>query len=365
MKAMKHKLVNAFNQVKAYIKAHQRASIAVGVVIFLGLIFLIGSVLAAPNEEVSRTEPTVTVKEEPKPVVEPKVPSPLSGVQVTKAQASRPVTAIIIENSPDARPQSSINEAGVVFESIAEGGITRYLAFYQENRPDPIGPVRSLRPYFSDWIMAFDASIAHIGGSAEALAEVRPLGIKDLDQFAYSGSYYRTTDRFAPHNVYTDFDKLDALNKRLGFTSSDFDSFPRKVPKAVAKPRASSISVNISSYTYRSDYVWGKNTNTYKRSIAGVPEKDRETGKRIAPSVVIVIETNFTVSGDGRYHYDLVGTGKATVFQDGTVQVGSWSKAKRDAQMTFTNDTGNKIKLNPGLTWITAISPSQEVQYTP
>lgn len=360
---MKHKLKILFARVRTWIRAHRKISSALFAAIFIGLALGIYALTDASGEEVARTEPNTGVAEPEEP---PKtVASPLTGLQVPAEAANRPVTAIVIENSPDARPQSSLHEAGFVFESIAEGGITRYLAFYQENRPDPIGPVRSLRPYFIDWVLTFDASVAHVGGSATALDQARALGVKSLTQFAYAESYYRTTDRFAPHNVYTDFDRLDALNKRLGFTDSSFDSFPRKAENPVATSQAKTITSNISSFTYQSSFSWDKASNTYLHRMAGKPEKDRETGTRIAPKVVVVAEIPYTIGGDGRYDYDLVGSGKVTVFQDGRAIVGTWEKEARDEQMTFTGDNGDPIRFNPGMVWMTAISPSQEVEYTP
>ncbi len=361
---MKHKLKAALARAKEWVGSHKKLSIVGGIILAFLIIGAIIMLLSGGNSEVSRTEPETNAEDQAEEV-DLTVPSPLTGLPVSEEEASRPVTAIVIENSPDARPQSSLDEAGFVFESIAEGGITRFLAFYQETRPDPIGPVRSLRPYFSDWVLTFDASIAHVGGSAEALGEVGTLGLKDLDQFAYGSSYYRTTDRFAPHNVYTDFDKLDALNKSLGYTSSDFESFPRKAEKPLGTPKATKIVANISSFTYEASFVYDAESNTYLRRIAGTPDKDRESGKRIAPKVVIVMEAPFTVSGDGRYHYDLVGNGKVTIFQDGNVEVGTWKKSSRSDQITFTADSdGSVIELNPGQVWLTVLSPTQEVEYS-
>ncbi len=363
---MKHKLKAAIVKVRNWVHVHRRVSSIAGLAVFGAAIFIGITVFTGETAEVSRTEPGVEVAEkEALPEPDPTVASPLTGLQVSEEEASRPITAIVIENSPDARPQSSLHEAGFVFESIAEGGITRHLAFYQESRPDTIGPVRSLRPYFSDWVLAFDASIAHVGGSAEALGEVGTLDLKDLDQFSNGGSFYRTTDRFAPHNVYTDFDLLDALNKSKGFTSSDFDPLPRRAAKPIAIPKASTITINVSSITYQASYVYDADSNSYLRRIAGKPDKDRETGTRIAPSVVVVMEAPFSIAGDGRYHYDLVGQGKVTVFQDGDVEVGTWKRSSRGSQITMTSDGGDEIKLVPGQVWVTAISPSQEVEYTP
>ena len=107
----------------------------------------------------------------------------------------------MIENSPDARPQSGLKAAGVVYEAIAEGGITRFMALYQTSKPELIGPVRSLRMYYLDWFAPYSASIAHVGGSLNALTEARSGKYRDLDQFFNSQTYWRASDRYAPHNV--------------------------------------------------------------------------------------------------------------------------------------------------------------------
>jgi len=147
------------------------------------------------------TKPAVIKKiEKPKVVV--KYYSPLTGALVANdAMTKLPVTGVMIENSPDARPQSGLKDSGVVFEAIAEGGITRFLVLYQQEKPQLIGPVRSLRLYDVEWLAAFDAGICHVGGSAAALSEIRNGSYRDLDQFFNSSSYWRASNRYAPHNV--------------------------------------------------------------------------------------------------------------------------------------------------------------------
>ena len=155
----------------------------------------------------------------------------------------------MIENSLDARPQSGINQAGVIFEAIAEGGITRFITLYQEAQPQYVGPVRSLRPYYIDWAAAFDAPIAHVGGSPDALKQIRNGG-KDLDQFFNPGAYWRQSTRAAPHNVYTSFKNMDKLNKAKGYKSSKFTPWPRKEDSPLETPTAATIKVSISSANF-------------------------------------------------------------------------------------------------------------------
>lgn len=300
-----------------------------------------------------------------KPVPKPKPPvkyySPLTGAEVADDAATKQaVTAIMIENSPDARPQSGLKDSGVVFEAIAEGGITRFLSLYQEQKPQLIGPVRSLRMYYVDWLAPFNASVAHIGGSAAALAEIRNGNYRDIDQFFNAGTYWRATDRYAPHNVYTNFERLDALNKDKGYTTSQFTGFSRKDSKTAETPTASQIAVTISGPLYNSTYTYNAETNTYNRSQAGAAHLDRESG-HISPRVVIVMKVNQQrVLEDGwREQINAIGSGAAYIFQDGTAQEVTWKKASRDGQITFTNAEGADVPLARGQTWITAVPNGQ------
>lgn len=286
--------------------------------------------------------------------------SPLTGITVDSETATKQaVTAIMLENSPDARPQSGLKEAGVVYEAIAEGGITRFLALYQEAKPDLIGPVRSVRMYYVDWAAAYNASIAHIGGSAAALAEVRSGNYRDIDQF-FNGSYYwRATDRYAPHNVYTSFAKLDALNAAKGYTQSTFTGWPRQDGKASKEPNATSIAINFSSALFNTHYDYDPATNTYLRSAGGSASNDREKGQ-IAPNVVIAMKVAMsTVQEDGlRESITTIGTGEATIFQNGTATPVTWKKASRADPIHFVGSDGNEVALNRGQTWVAAIPTS-------
>jgi len=339
-----------------WFKRHKKLSIILGIVLVL---LIAGGTTAALYFLNQKPEPVKEVVKKPEPKPEPVIyHSPLTGNIVPDlATTTKATTGIMIENSPDARPQSGIKESGVVFEAVAEGGITRFLVVYQEQKPQLIGPVRSVRMYYVDWIAAFNASVAHIGGSAAALAEVRNGSYRDIDQFFNAGAYWRATDRYAPHNVYTSFERLDALNAAKGFTESKFTGFARKDSKASAAPTATQINVTISSPLFNSSYVYNAETNTYNRSQAGAPHVDREAGQ-ISPRVVIVLKTKETrVLEDGwREQITTIGSGAATIFQDGEAIEGTWTKASKTDQIVFTDATGAAIKLARGQTWITAVS---------
>lgn len=331
------------------------------IILSIFIVIIIGGGVATALYFFNQKTPTPTpakVTEKPKPAPEPiKYYSPLTGNLVAnEAATTQAVTGIMIENSPDARPQSGLKDSGVVFEAIAEGGITRFLVIYQEQKPQLIGPVRSVRMYYIDWIAAFNASVAHIGGSYQALQEVRNGNYRDIDQFFNAGSYWRATDRYAPHNVYTSFEKLDALNSAKGYTTSSFKGFTRKDSKGLEVPAASQINVTISSATFNSAYTYNAATNTYDRSQAGAPHTDREQGQ-ISPRVVIVMKVPMRlVLEDGyREQIDSIGSGSAYIFQDGGVNEVTWAKTAKTEQITFTDAEGKDVPLARGQTWITAV----------
>jgi hypothetical protein len=348
----------------------KKKQILLGVAIALAVIALIANLVWAWKimHKKPPAEPVIKKaqkkEEPPKPTSEA---SRLTGMEVSPEVNKRPVTGIMIENSPDARPQSGLKDAGVVFEAVAEGGITRFLALYQEARPDYIGPVRSARPYYLEWLAPFDASYAHVGGSPDALATIKALGLRDLDQFANSGAYQRVSNRFAPHNVYTSMDKMDELNNKKGFNTSTFEGFARKPDKPPdVPPSARVINLNISSSLYNVHYDYDRASNTYKRVLGGKPHTDERSKAQLAPKVVIALVTQKGLASD-RLHttYQTVGQGKMYVFQDGVLTEGTWAKSSAKAQFAFTDASGAPIKLNAGQTWLTHVAANTDVSAGP
>ncbi len=293
-----------------------------------------------------------------------KIYSPLTGVEITEEQANRPLTAIMIENSVDARPQSGLNDAGIVFEAIAEGGITRFATIFQEDTPKEIGPVRSLRPYYLDWLRPFNPTIAHVGGSQKALKLVHDGTWKDMDQFANGKSFWRSTDRKAPHNVYTSFEKIDIFNNSKKYNLEDFPSFPRKDDQKPQSPTVSAINLNISSKPYNSVFTYNPTNNSYLRSQGGAPHLDK-AGKQIEPKVVIAMISSYSiVQEDGsRSAYKTTGSGEAVIFQDGTATPVTWYKPTQSEQITFKDSSGSEVKLNRGQTWTTVLGDRSKLNY--
>lgn len=338
------------------------------VIIVLVVIIAGGGVAAYKLTHKPKPAPAVVKQEIKKP--EPPKPttlaSPLTGIQVAPELAQLPVTGVMIENSPDARPQAGLKDAGVVYEAIAEGGITRFLALFQESKPDYVGPVRSARPYYVQWAQGYDAGFAHVGGSPEALDLIRSAGVKDLDQFQNSGAYHRISTRYAPHNVYTSLDKLLELQTRKGYTKSTFTGFVRKADKPSATPNARLIDMTLSGYLYNPHFDYDQGTNSYKRSQAGKPHVDDKSGQQITSKVVVALVVPFAIQADGLHsEYETIGNGKAFIFQDGAVTEGTWEKKGMKDPLRLGDANGSPVAINAGQTWVTVVKTAGSVSYKP
>ena len=299
------------------------------------------------------------------------VPSSLTGLPVLPSVNLRPVTAVMVENSIDARPQSGLDQAGVVFEAIAEGGITRFMALYQDTLPAYIGPVRSARPYYVSWALGFDADYAHVGGSTEGLQDIQNWGVKDLDQFYNSSAYQRISSRYAPHNVYTGFPQLTELEQSKGFTTSNYSGFIRKKDAPSQNPTATKIDFALSGSDYDPHFDYVPSTNSYLRSQSGAPHiviDQNGNQKQINPKVVVALVVPLgqgALDSSNAYYsdYTVVGSGQAFIFQDGTVTIGTWTKKSNTSQIVFTDSASIPLKINAGQTWITAVSDAGSVGY--
>lgn len=365
---LKAKIKDTIVGIKSWWKGRSKKQKALIIIIGLILLALIsfGGYKLYKKLTYKAPPPTVQKVEEAPPPPPTTEPSKLTGVEIPIELNKLSVTGIMIENSPDARPQAGLKDAGVVFEAIAEGGITRFLALFQEAQPDYIGPVRSVRPYYLSWLQGFDAAVAHAGGSPAALAKIRSDGIKDLDHSGNGSTYNRVSNRYAPHNLYTSRAKLLEAEKSRGYGESNFTSFPRKQEKPLVPALAKAIDIKISSPLYNVHFDYDAASNSYLRSMGGLPHKDERSGIQITPKVVIALVIAQGIDPDGIHtSYQTIASGKAYIFQDGNVIDGNWSKTSDKDQIVFRDASGAPVQLNPGQTWITMTGLSTNVGYQP
>ncbi len=376
LKNLLHRIANIkfIAAIRRWTAKHRKLSIAIYVIlaILIGALvtFLVFSNRTSLTTSKTSTSKKVAVKK-PDPI---KYYSQLTGLEViNEAAITAPVNGVMIPNDTyGARPQAGLKDAGIVFEAICEGGITRFLALYQNNKPALIGPIRSVRMYYISWVAPFNAGIVHYGGNMDAIAEIRSGNYRDMDQMLDNGASWRRDDRDNPDDAFTSGALLEAQNTAKGYITSEFIGFKRKdIPKPTTTastttettttttstfPAATNISIHISESDFDSSYIYNAATNTYARSQAGTPHLE-EDGTQIAPSVVIAMHVEEYSSSDPENHEVIttVGSGAATIFQDGVAIEGTWTKPSQFENIKFTDATGVEIPLVRGQTWIAAV----------
>ncbi|MCL4390517.1 MAG: DUF3048 domain-containing protein [Patescibacteria group bacterium] len=336
---------------------------------------------------------------------------PLNGQMYSKPERDlwekrRPL-GVMIENSAAARPQSGVSSADIVYEAVAEGGITRLMAIFYCQPSEIVGPVRSARTYYLDWISEYaDYPLyAHVGGAntpgpADALGQIGQYGwdaYNDMNQFSIGfPTFWRDYERLGPdtateHTVYTSTTKLwdfaatkrdltnVSTNDQTGKqTSWDVNFVPWQFKDDApvdSRPAAFSATFALSGQqaSYADDYVvkwqYDHDSNSYLRFNGGKPHMDLDTNQQLLAKNVVIEFTTMTVADDGYNEeghgqhtlYGTKGSGKAMLLSDGKVINGTWQKTSRTARTRFLDQNGVEIKMNRGLTWIEVLPIGQPV----
>lgn len=338
---------------------------------------------------------------------------PLNGAMYTgkekAAWETRRPLAVMIENTPDARPQSGLLRADIVFEAMAEGGVTRFMAMYycDAQRDDvTLAPIRSAREVFFNLASGFNRPLyTHVGGAntpgpADALGQIADAGWNgqnDLNQFSLGyPTFVRDYNRLGEgkeiateHTMVTSTEKLWAVGTKRGWTNMSPST--TKVVKGVktAVPgtewsagyvpwsfqdgTASMGSTNKISYEFWDGYKeygvqWDYDaaTNSYKRTLAGAPHIDLESQKQIIAKNAVVLFADEKGPIDEKKHmlYTISGaTGDALVFQNGAVVKAKWSKKDRQSQLLFSDDKGKPLTFVRGPIWISVIAKKTTITY--
>ena len=340
---------------------------------------------------------------------------PMNGAMYTEPEEiiwmnRRPITAAI-ENHLDSRPQSGLSKADIVYEVVAEGGITRFLTvFYcgasaQDVR---IGPIRSARIYLINWATEYgDAPLfVHVGGANNicgncpggikprgdvakevlALEELINLGWRHskgnaLDAGANAGfpvvwrDYERIPGAATEHTYMGSTDKLYELGIERGFGfkgnnedwNKNFVGWKFADESPLGNPKASQISFEFWSNKPSYDVTWkyDKQGNIYKRENGGKPHMDMDSNEQLSAKNVVIqfVDEKGPVDKEGHMFYTTIGEGDAIIFQNGDVIEGSWEKSSQNARTKFFDNSGKEIGFVRGVIWIEAIPNGNEIEY--
>ncbi len=359
-----------WNRISYFIQNHRKA-ILIGTPIVLVVLFagIVGLVRYLSGES-SIIPPNIINNEQEEPVL---VPHLLNGVLVESEIANRHVVAAMIENSTAARPQVGLTSADVVYEAVAEGGITRFMAMYSQTFPEKAGPIRSARSYFIDWLSEVDAFYVHAGGSPTALDRIGAYGIKDYPH-SNDGTYAREPQPgvASEHTLFANIAKIfeNGVAKKGWSATHDFTSWQFKDPET-SLPLGGTVDINFSSAAFAVQWVIDKTTNTYVRSMAGEAHKDRLSGEQITAKTVIAMTVQrsanaaYSTGKESEWSMTTIGGGNASVFIDGKQIRGTWSKPSRTERTKFLDETGNEIVLNRGKIWVEVVPQTGSFSFTP
>ncbi len=323
-------------------------------------------------------------------------PCPLNGVMYTASQQAwwqkhRPL-GIMIENEIDARPQSGISFADVTYEAVAEGGITRTLNIYYCQDAGIVGPVRSARTYFLDYVSEYGdyPLYAHVGGAntpgpADALGQITQYGwdgYNDLNQFGIGyPTYWRDDTRqghpvATEHTMYSTTSKLWAIGASRGLTNVDkqgdawdanFVKYTFKSDSPASNPTASDITVPFwGDSDYIVEWKYDAKNDDYLRFNGGTAHIDRDTNMQLTAKDIIVLFETQQSANDGYENnlhnlYGTKGSGDAKIFMDGKEISATWKKDTRTSRTLVYDANGNEIQFNRGHMWFEIVPLDQKL----
>lgn len=323
-----------------------------------------------PSTSIRTAEDLIKLSQPEEPRTEE---SPLNGelftVEEREEMMTRRPVAVMINNHVQARPQSGLNSADIVYEALTESGITRYMAIFWSEAPEKAGSVRSARNYFLQWASPYDPLYIHDGCAASDNPEANACGnlytysIKDLG----TAVSWRWDDgiRYSPHNEYTSITNAWEYAANL-----DWDEFPDIESwsfkrDALAEDRGEESIAQITFHTrltnggdYDVKWTYDPDTNTYLRRVGGEIDIDQETNTQVWAKNIVIQEVETSSAYDDTAHIVIqtIDKGDATFLIDGQIIEGTWEKKSRTDRTTYYDGDGEEIQFNRGRIWIEAVS---------
>lgn len=338
----------------------------IAVVVVVGLYGLAGCSKSKPAEVVDVGFPAVSTE----PVIEePPLPAiwPLTGLEAPNAKViTRRPLSVKIENSAASRPQMSIASADIVYETMVEGGMSRFNCIYQSSIPDQVGPVRSAR--LSDaWIVPqYGTVLLYSGANSEVIGRLNAQKVPRYTQGLGNNTFVRVGFRSAPHNLYLNLDNVfgalkDTKTKLTWKPRGPKFGFPALEVEATAK----SVTIPFGGIQTTS-WKWDADSQKYRRYNNGAKHIDATTQKTLSATNVVVLWASYTQAGkkdpagNPTWDTNMGGSGRAAIFKDGVRIDGNW-KASRSTPPTFVDKDGKPILLNPGKTWFEVVPKDKQI----
>jgi len=320
------------------------------------------------TETTETTEETEVVQETFDP--EGKIFSKLTGFEITEEQSMKRPIAVMLDNQYKARPQAGLSEAEVVYEILAEGSITRYMAVFQAYEPEVIGPVRSSRPYYIERALEFDPLYVHVGGSMQALTDIINYDMADIDGLSVgAGVFYRTTHKNMPHNAYSSHDGIrKEADRKKHRTEVEFAGMPISYETyELEGSLANHVTIQYKkpssgdSLGYSIAFRYDEENKNYLRYVNGGEHLDEESKIHLRADNIIIQQTYHKVlDSAGRRAVTMIGSGNGYYVNKGQYVAITWEKKDLYGQTKYYLEDGSELILNPGVTWVQVIQTGME-----
>jgi len=298
----------------------------------------------------------------------PVVPArwPLTGVAAADV-VSRPALAVKIENTPEARPQTGLDKADIVWEEVVEGGITRFAAVFNSVVPDSVGPVRSVRPMDAGITAPMHGLIAFSGGIGSFVSAIQAAGVQTISMDQGSLGFARSQARAAPHNVYgtptTFWNQADANHQASPPPQFGFATTAGAATATLAGTPLTTLNLHLSGFS-NPIWTWSATTGVFARAEGGKAAVTAAGGQLTATNIVVLrvreASTGATdPAGNPVPETVMVDSGDALVATEGKQVAAKWSKASTAEPVVLTSAAdGSPLKLAPGNTWIELVPVS-------
>lgn len=292
---------------------------------------------------------------------------PLTGNGTDNKPEERAV-AVMINNHPLARQQSGLSQADVVYEVLAEGEVTRFLAIFQSEKPDNIGPVRSARDYYIDLAQGYRALYIAHGYSPDAQKMLASGRYDQLNGMQHDGTLFKRAGfRKAPHNSYISFENIEKGAERQKYDMSvppaplefmDAKEAEADLPGTPA-PRVQVVYSGSKAFT--NEYRYDENAGAYNRYSGGVQTEEYETKEPVrTENLLVAAAVHKVIDNKGRRAIDFSSGGKAILFQKGKAKELEWRNVEG---RILPYENGAPAKLIPGKTWISIVPSLNSISY--
>lgn len=339
---------------------------------FFYIVFVLGLLLVAcSKDDNASTHDDKDSARDPKDDLHGDYQYPLTGLYTNDPVDGR-IIAVMINNHTEARPQSGLSQADIVFEILAEANITRFLALFQSEVPEMIGPVRSAREYYFKLADGYDALYVYHGAADFIDEMIVSQGLPFLNGAAYDNDghlFKRESFRRAPHNSYLLAHAVYEVAESKGYeTTIEYEPLtflePEQVNEIEGEPAQHVEIVYSNSPIEIVEFAFDEEAGTYKRFNDREQTVEYDTGEPIEVANVLIIETYHEVIDDqGRRAVDLDSGGNAYLIQNGKAQKVEWEND--DGRIIPVQD-GKPLGFIPGKTWVNVVptNPGMEQSVT-